>query len=220
MKERGDDQPPAKKQKQGVTTASGATSAPVTKETDDPVKKLKDKVRFLAMQKVPSEQLVLLTLDELADTARKLDHADADLYQELARQANQNQGDFKVPNFILNVLGGKASDLISKALSKSLKEKVPEKKEDNLSKSAKDTASGQMQYPWTGQGFMWPYMQPGMGYMPQNVGFGHEASARFTPFARGGSSRTPYRQRGACHFCESTSHLIRDCEKMKQAKHK
>ena len=128
MKERGDDQPPAKKQKQVVTTVSGATSAPVTKETDDPVKKLKDKVRFLAMQKVPSEQLVLLTLDELADTARKLDHADADLYQELARQANQNQGDFKVPNFILNVLGGKASDLISKALSKSLKEKVPGKK--------------------------------------------------------------------------------------------
>lgn len=67
---------------------------------------------------------------------------------------------------------------------------------------------------------MWPYIPPGMGYMPQNAGFGQAASARFTPFARGGSSWTPYRQRVACHFCESTSHLVRDCEKMKQANNK
>lgn len=127
MKERDDDQPPVKKQKQGVTAISGATSVPVTKEKEDPVKKLKDKRRFLAMQKVPSKQLVLLTLDELADKARLMNHKDADMYQELARQANMNQGKYNLPAFILNVLGGKASNLISKALSKSLKEKVPEK---------------------------------------------------------------------------------------------
>ena len=39
-----------------------------------------------------------------------------------------NQGDFKVPNFILNVLGRKGSDVTLKALSTALKEKVRGKK--------------------------------------------------------------------------------------------
>ena len=168
------------------------------------------------MQKTPSEQLVLLTLDELADTARALDHEDADMYQDLARQANMNQGQFNIPTFILNVLGGKSSDLISKALTKSLKSKTPEKKEDSPAKAPQDTASGQLQYPWNQQGFIWPYWQPNMGYMPQNFAAGQGASPRFSPFSRGGLGRTTYRQRGACLFCESTSHLVRDCEKMKQ----
>ena len=61
------------------------------------------------MQKNPSEQLVLLALDEPADAARSIDHEDADMYMELARQANFNQGNFPIAGFVLNVLGGKAS---------------------------------------------------------------------------------------------------------------
>ena len=107
-----------------LTFAAATAYNIVVSQSTDPVKKLGDKVRFLALQKNPSEQLVLLTLNELADSARGINHADADMYQELARQANLNQGTFNVPAFILNVLGGKASDLIIKTLSTSFKEKA------------------------------------------------------------------------------------------------
>ena len=107
-----------KKFKHVAATATPTACNPLQ---TDLVKKLNVNVRLLAMQKTPSEQLVFLTLDELADTTRVLNHEAVGMYQEQARQANMNQGQFNIPTFILNVLGGKSSNLISKALTKPLK---------------------------------------------------------------------------------------------------
>ena len=89
------------------------------------------------MQKNPSEQLVLLTLDELAEAGRNIGHEDADMYIELARQASLNQGKFPIASFVLSVLGVKASDLITKALTKSLKDKSCDKKGRNYHQAAR-----------------------------------------------------------------------------------
>ncbi len=51
------------------------------------------------MQNSPSEHLILLTLHELAETARQQMHEDADMYLELSRQAHLNQGKFNIASF-------------------------------------------------------------------------------------------------------------------------
>jgi len=63
----------------------------------------------------------LISLEELAGTARRLNDDNAELYEELSRQANVNRTENDVAGFCLNVMGGKPSDLFTKALSKSLK---------------------------------------------------------------------------------------------------
>ena len=45
---------------------------------------LRDKVRMLASQANPSDALLLLTIEELARTSRKLDSTEADTYEELS----------------------------------------------------------------------------------------------------------------------------------------
>ena len=56
------------------------------------------------------------------------------MYMGLARQANFNQRNFPIAGFVMNVPDGKASDLITKALSKSLKRKPSDKKEEGATK--------------------------------------------------------------------------------------
>lgn len=43
------------------------------------------------------------------------------MYEELSRQANLNQEKIDIQSFCLNVLGGNASDIVGKALSKAIK---------------------------------------------------------------------------------------------------
>ena len=50
----------------------------------DTVGGLRDKVRMLALQANPSDALLLLTIEELARTSRKLDSTEADTYEELS----------------------------------------------------------------------------------------------------------------------------------------
>ena len=44
------------------------------------VKELKEKVRALCLQHEPSNPLILLTLEELAKTARRVDHEESDVF--------------------------------------------------------------------------------------------------------------------------------------------
>lgn len=94
---------------------------------------MKEKVRSLALQTKPSVPLILVTLDELARTARRKGHSEASMYEELSRQANLNQEKIDIQSFCLNVLGGNASDIVGKALSKAIKIK-PEMKSTEMEK--------------------------------------------------------------------------------------
>ena len=91
------------------------------KKSDDAITQLKDKVRSLCLQNDPSEPLILLTLEELARVSRRQGHVDAELFEELARQAKVQQGQLDLAHFCLTTLSGKAGDVITKALSKCLK---------------------------------------------------------------------------------------------------
>lgn len=123
----------------------------------------KDKVRLLCTQNNPSEGLILLALDELARKAKDCQHYDADTYEELLRQASRNQGEINIVTLTLNVLGGKASDLVSKTLSKCLKEKDCGKAESNPSSS--DSQQMDMTSPLA---VMYPPMMP-QGYNPMDT---------------------------------------------------
>ena len=59
----------------------------------DLVTELKEKVRMLALQSSPSGALMLLTVEELAQTARRTSHAD--MFEELSRQALKHQFSIK-----------------------------------------------------------------------------------------------------------------------------
>ncbi|CAC5414983.1 unnamed protein product [Mytilus coruscus] len=122
----GDEDPPPKKKKKNHDLLQRV--ADLEKSKEDNVKELKDKVRSLALQANPSEPLILLSLDELAKKARRQNDDDAETFDELARQAQRHQGSINVATLTLNVLGGKASDLVGKAMGKCLKEKEVEQK--------------------------------------------------------------------------------------------
>ena len=62
-----------------------------------------------------------MCLDELARVARKCNSEETQVFQELARQAIYNSDKIDVSAFCLNVMGGKAIDLVGKALSKAIK---------------------------------------------------------------------------------------------------
>ena len=91
-------------------------------------------MRALCLQQEPSISLILLTLEELAKHSRKADAEDSEVYEELARQAIRHQTKVDVTSLCLSVLGGRAADAISKAISKCLKEKVESKNGDKCSK--------------------------------------------------------------------------------------
>ncbi|CAG2204836.1 unnamed protein product [Mytilus edulis] len=102
--------------------------ADIEKSNEDNVKELKDNVRSLALHANPSESLILLSLDELAKKARKQNDDDAETFDELSRQAQRHQGSINVATLTLNVIGGKASDLVEKAMAKCLMVKEVEQK--------------------------------------------------------------------------------------------
>ena len=97
--------------------------------TVEAVQQLNDKVRGLALHQL-SEQLLILTLDELAKLPRQSGHVDADTYEELARQATRHQGRLDIASLCLSVMGGKVADVITKAISKCIKEKQVDAKLD------------------------------------------------------------------------------------------
>ncbi|XP_052716245.1 uncharacterized protein LOC128188950 isoform X2 [Crassostrea angulata] len=121
---------PSKKRKHDVDTTLEERILSLEKTSKgEMVQELKEKVRTLCLQDDPSNALILLTLDELAKAARKLNHEEADMFEELYRQANRYQSKLQISNLCLSVLGGKVADAISKAISKCLKDKPETKAE-------------------------------------------------------------------------------------------
>lgn len=100
------------------------------------VQELKDKVRTLCTQTNLSISLILLTLDELA----RISHSEADTFEELARQAAMHYDKIDITSLCLSVLGGQASDAISKAMRKFMKEKKLGNKDPTDGKKARFTA--------------------------------------------------------------------------------
>ena len=184
------------------------------------VQELREKVRTLCLQQEPSNPLILLTLEDLARTARRVCHDEADTFEELARQANRHQAKLDISSLCLSVLGGKAADAISKAISKCLKDKDSknESKGTNSNDQKRDESPltnlyppyhAQMMYP------MFPGAYPGApNFGAMGGGYNNQGYRRSSPY------RQNFRPRGACLFCESTSHQVKDCDKMKAAKGK
>ena len=106
------------------------------KKSDDTVTQLKDQVRSLRLQTAPSEPLILLTLEELSRVSRRQGYVDVEIYEELARQAKVNQGKVDMATLCLTALSGKAGDVITKALTKCLKN---QKKAEDKAGSLKET---------------------------------------------------------------------------------
>lgn len=180
---------------------------------------LREKVRMLSLQSEPSNALILLTLDELARLARARRHIDADTYEELARQASRHQDKICIASLCLSVLSGKASDVISKAMKQCMKGKSDKttsevgKRDDGARPSSPMTVL----YP---QHYMYPMYPPHTGFGFHRPGFSGY-SRRFaspTPRFGRGASGSWSTTRPVCHFCESSSHLVKDCELMKKAK--
>ena len=166
------------------------------------VQELKDKVRVLCMQAEPSTPLILLTLEELAKVARRGNHEEADMFEELLRQAIRYQTKLDLPSLCLSVMGGKAADIITKAVSKCLKveSKSVESKKEVSQPKPEDSPLYNL-YP------------PQQAYQPQPYyNFGYMRGFRGRP--------SQFRPRGGCHFCGSTSHMVKDCADMKEAKEK
>lgn len=186
------------------------------------VSQLKQKVRSLCLQQEPCEPLILLTLDELSKMARKINSDDADTFEELARQANRHRGKIDIASLCLSILGGKAADAITKALTKCMKEKQIDTKVESASKVENQIKPFQspltnlyhnygapMIYPNS-----FPYQAPPyQGMMYNQQGFAQDR------FIQRGRYRMQ-KQKGACLFCDSTDHFVKDCEKMKIAKRK
>lgn len=196
----------------------------------DVVSNLKEKVRILSLQQEPSDSLILLTLDELSKVARKTCHEEADMFEELARQANRYSSKLDISGLCLSVLGGKASDAVSKAVSKYMKGKQQneqsenkDKKNDAVQKREESPLVNlyppipQAQYvpPGSLQPPFFPFFNHGMQNFSPN--YGSYRNARPTGFR---PSYSGFRPRGACLWCNSTAHQIKDCEKMKLAKEK
>lgn len=66
------------------------------------IKELKDKVRTLCLQPQPSDSLIRLALDELAD------QEDTEMYEELTRQANRHRAKLDISYLCLLVLTGES----------------------------------------------------------------------------------------------------------------
>ncbi|CAC5368150.1 unnamed protein product [Mytilus coruscus] len=137
-------QPKAGKRKADLSSSSDTLEdriASLEKKTKvEIITELKKKVRTLCLQQNPSDSFILLTLDELAKFSKKLDHDDADVHEELTRQANRHYSKLDISSLCLSVLGGKAVDTITKAISKCLKEKQSDNKNDGKTVQCGDSA--------------------------------------------------------------------------------
>lgn len=119
----------------------------------------------MALQTKSSVPLILVTLDELARTARRKGHSEASMYEELSRQANLNQEKIDIQSFCLNVLGGNASDIVGKALSKAIKIK-PEMKSTEMEKINFENQAHSLLLNLYGQPNYIGYMQPQFNFAP------------------------------------------------------
>ena len=150
-----------------------------------------------------------------------MNNEEADTYEELARQANHHQAKLDISTLCLSVLGGKAAEVTTKAISKCLKEKNSEcksesQKMDSTSAAPKpeDSPLHNLYPQYQVPPFM--YSMPSMPFL-QTPYFGNYQSCY-----RGRRRQQGFRPRGpvACLFCNSTTRLVKDCEKMKAAKGK
>lgn len=174
------------------------------------IQQVKDKIKVLCTQSQPSEALILLSLDELSRLARKVNHEDMDVYEELYRQCSRMQGKINMGNLCLTVLGGKGAGTVTKAINKCLKESgTSEVKRDNTSckediqppKQESVLANLYPPMPMYPMGFPQPYSyapQYGGGYMYRSV----------RPQGQGRPYRKQSMGRGTCLFCESSSHYV------------
>lgn len=119
-------EPQAKKQKKEHALEKRIEELEQSKrnEGEEELKSLKAKVRGLCMQTEPSVPLILVLVEELASTARKMNSDDAAIFEELARQANCNKEKLDIPSFCLSVLGGKSYRCGRKSVIKSVESKV------------------------------------------------------------------------------------------------
>lgn len=173
------------------------------------VESLKDKVRGLALQKSPNEAMILLLLEELANVARKRQHDDSSVFEELSRQALKHQGSINLTSLVLNVVGG-SSDVVIKALNKCVKEK---KVESKLTAPEKAENENTHQSPLANV------------YNPINPFLMPQQSYQYTPYqnysmfnSRPRGRFNQWKPRGNCYFCDMPGHSIRECQKMKLAK--
>ncbi|XP_064645441.1 uncharacterized protein LOC135498872 isoform X1 [Lineus longissimus] len=185
----------------------------------DPVQKAKAKVRSLALHEEPNESLMLLYLEDLAAAATSVSHKDMELFDDLYRQARRYQGKVDMANVILTVLGGGTGELITKAISKSLKKVVEPKPIETVKPEESPNPSPSIQHrsPLTDL-----YSQVAAVASLQQM-----MNPLFDSY-RGGASRGARRGRGRgtdssppnnyqCYFCNSPDHFYRDCDKMKEA---
>ena len=224
-------EPMAKKQKLPTVPDDPSTLEQrvlsLEKKTDDAISRLKDQVRSLCLQHDPSEALILLTLDELARVSKRQGHADWEIHDELARHAKIQQGQLDLAHFCLMALSGKAGDIITKALSKCKKQKKAEAKAKNPMTETETRATmsplTNLYPPLPATGYQYPSPFPttsfGFQYPGQYAGMPMYQMPR--PYSMGkGAVGRQWRAKGPCHFCDSTDHLVKDCQKMKLAKHK
>lgn len=199
------------------------------------VENLKRKVRSLCLQNEPNESLLLLLLDDLARSASITKDKGCPLFDDLARQARNNQGRLVLASFVLNVLGEGVSDAISKALAKGLKDakakQVVNKGDDEEPKPRARKSPLEGLYPPPPPGFPGAQAETGMGIQfpgpqqppqfsayqapPQPYGYGYQ---QYRPRGRGRG----YGPRGpaGCFLCGSEQHWLSDCDKLKEMKQK
>lgn len=221
----------AKKQKLDKQTDDALEQrvSSLEKRNDDTVTQLREQVRSLCLQTSPSEPLILLTLEELARKSERQGHAEVEIFEELARQAKVNQGKVDLATLCLTALSGKAGDVIIKALTKYIKkQKRSEEKANPVTETdTRPTASPLANvYPPMPSTYHYPTpVAPGpygLQYPGQYAGMPpYHMSYLARPYGMGrGTGGRQWRARGACLFCESTDHQVKDCQKMKLAKSK
>ncbi|XP_062591420.1 uncharacterized protein LOC134252893 [Saccostrea cucullata] len=178
----------------------------VLEKATESVESLKEKVRGLSLQKSPNEAMILLLLEELANVARKKQHEESSVFEELSRQALKHQGSVNLLSLVLNVVGG-SSDVVIKALNKCAKEK---KVESKLKIPEKTENENTHQSPLAN--VYNPFLMPQQLY--QYVPYQNYSMFNSRPRGR----FNQWKPRGNCYFCDMPGHSIRECQKMKLAK--
>lgn len=180
------------------------------------VLKVKERVKALAAQQDPSESLILITLDELARLSRKLGDKDMEMFEELYRQCGRLQGKVNIANLCLTVLGGQGADLVSKAVNKCIKEgcNLGSKGEGVKAKGEGEPDQGSRYsnsplaglYPMYSTPF---FSAPGFQQYPFQPFHNFGAYGKPRAYKASGGMGKRNAGRLACHFCDSTQHLVK-----------
>ena len=177
------------------------------------VRASKENLRSVASQKQPNDSLLLVYLEELSSAATTYYDDNAAVYQELARQAKFNQGSVDLASFVLSVSGGGACDVVSKALSKCLKNEKATTKVEPLGVNA--AGFGQRAAsPLAGL-----YDGPPPNFFPWNppyqysYGQGTSSWRGFRGNRGTRASGSSAGSRGTGMGCDLRDHFIRNCDK-------